>query len=611
MAYLYPWGNTQQLNLDWILAEVKALKDKISGPSDLTSDDIENSSEISGDNVTAALDALYQDLTTKANRNIFDNPYFGASVVNQRQLQNITGYGKYFIDGWRTAGYTTSYFELTPEGLKITNSNAGGPASIRQIVGVLPEGYYTVSVLVTEAPGNSGVDVRLFANNQAKETSDDMLGAGLHTYTFYSDGTIDEIAIRARPPVASVTILAVKLEKGKTQTLAHFENEQWILNEYPNPEVELLKCQMAIDRPTDIYSNQGSINRSLVRGVVKRNDPVMIDQFISIANTYYANRASMVYGNNTFLDAAQINNQIDCSAFVSLVLRGLPFEDTPLNPSYSGGAQDPVYWVANPKYPWSITPTDYEITSGSTSYKNLVRKGSQIAMMMLENGQNIPIDSKLANLDVGDIIFISQKTNAGDWVESDTFMNISHVAICCNKTRLSDSDPDFETYRYYHEIIDVTSGGDAPVKKRILETSQYINYITYICRPDLGALENFQIEVEGVALVDPLPDGVDRIDGIRVFKQNNIVQVYADIIRNDDSSSSTLNNFKRIATGLPPVAQTITINSKTIATGYMFPRLHPSVSVPLRVLVNANGYMSIVGGTPEEEYIGSFIYICK
>ena len=39
------------------------------------------------------------------------------------------------------------------------------------------------------------------------------------------------------------TIQAVKLELGSTQTLAHQENGTWVLNEYPNYQQELDRCQ--------------------------------------------------------------------------------------------------------------------------------------------------------------------------------------------------------------------------------------------------------------------------------------------------------------------------------------------------------------------------------
>lgn len=41
----------------------------------------------------------------------------------------------------------------------------------------------------------------------------------------------------------SISVVAVKLELGDTQTLAHQENGAWVLNEIPNFETELAKCQ--------------------------------------------------------------------------------------------------------------------------------------------------------------------------------------------------------------------------------------------------------------------------------------------------------------------------------------------------------------------------------
>jgi hypothetical protein len=41
----------------------------------------------------------------------------------------------------------------------------------------------------------------------------------------------------------SFTVKAVKLELGSEQTLAHLENGVWVLNEIPDYETQLLRCQ--------------------------------------------------------------------------------------------------------------------------------------------------------------------------------------------------------------------------------------------------------------------------------------------------------------------------------------------------------------------------------
>ena len=55
---IYPFSDTQQLNLDWILTELKALKELAPPAPALSSDDVSNESDVVGTTVTDALDNL-------------------------------------------------------------------------------------------------------------------------------------------------------------------------------------------------------------------------------------------------------------------------------------------------------------------------------------------------------------------------------------------------------------------------------------------------------------------------------------------------------------------------------------------------------------------------
>lgn len=76
--------------------------------------------------------------------------------------------------------------------------------------------------------------------------------AELTTVAAVSDSSIGTVVIFAPTPYNSqvtifakegVTLIAVKLELGDQQTLAHLENGKWVLNEIPNYAEELAKCQ--------------------------------------------------------------------------------------------------------------------------------------------------------------------------------------------------------------------------------------------------------------------------------------------------------------------------------------------------------------------------------
>ena len=55
---------------------------------------------------------------------------------------------------------------------------------------------------------------------------------------------------------SSLSIVAVKLELGDQQTLAHQENGVWILNEIPDYETEYYRCITSDADSTDTYANQ-------------------------------------------------------------------------------------------------------------------------------------------------------------------------------------------------------------------------------------------------------------------------------------------------------------------------------------------------------------------
>lgn len=59
-----------------------------------------------------------------------------------------------------------------------------------------------------------------------------------------------------RCSATSLSVQAVKLELGTEQTLAHQENDTWVLNEIPDYEEELIKCQTSTADSSDTYANK-------------------------------------------------------------------------------------------------------------------------------------------------------------------------------------------------------------------------------------------------------------------------------------------------------------------------------------------------------------------
>lgn len=171
------------------------------------------------------------------NPNLLDNWYFGRPV-NQRGQTEYTGNATYSIDRWWTQ-YETS-LSVVDGGIKI-----GGKWDVQQYFeNTLPNATYTLSLLYRDRTGSDSL--RLLAGNRtdgdiAQTESKDASGilsvtfstATANRFNFGFTGSTDNSAI----------IIAIKLELGSTQTLAHKEGDKWVLNEIPDFGEQLRRCQ--------------------------------------------------------------------------------------------------------------------------------------------------------------------------------------------------------------------------------------------------------------------------------------------------------------------------------------------------------------------------------
>lgn len=191
---------------------------------------------------TAALSAeMGSVLAKRPNPNLLHNGYF-ANPVNQRGQSLYTGTG-YTIDRWRNRNANMET-EQTESGLAIRNTSESSAAFfIQQFEGNLPEGEYTISILVTELSG----DPRFALYTPAGGIGERLMITGTGLFSIRQSIT-EELAFNQIRIVltggSSVTVAAVKLECGSEQTLAHQDSSgNWVLNEIPDYGEELAKCQ--------------------------------------------------------------------------------------------------------------------------------------------------------------------------------------------------------------------------------------------------------------------------------------------------------------------------------------------------------------------------------
>lgn len=198
-------------------------------------------------------------------KNLLRNWYFvgggtgkGVFPVNQRGGTIYTGNG-YHMDGW--INYNNPELILDADGVTISGSNlAAGANMMRQSI-ANPENYpgktLTLSVLMKNATAGIYVAIN---DGSAHASSDTVSGTNLLKVTWTVGSNVTALSANFYNHTAgaspSFQLIAAKLEIGTEQTLAHQENGTWVLNEVPDYEEELIKCQTSTADSTDTYANK-------------------------------------------------------------------------------------------------------------------------------------------------------------------------------------------------------------------------------------------------------------------------------------------------------------------------------------------------------------------
>lgn len=266
----------------------------ISGASTLA--ELRKKLEIRGDTIpVSATDPtpISEALTTSGggiNPNLLDNWYFGRPV-NQRGQMEYTGNATYSIDRWWTQYETT--LSIVDGGIKV-----GGKWDVQQYFETtLPNATYTLSLLYKDRTGSD--PLRLLAGNRtdgdiAQTESKDASGilsvtfstAALNRFNFGFAGSTDN----------SATIIAIKLEFGNTQTLAHKEGDKWVLNEIPDFGEQLRRCQWyhrEIERSNyGMFALGMSTSATEIDFIIPLNPPMRVAPSVSFEGSFATNGVS-------------------------------------------------------------------------------------------------------------------------------------------------------------------------------------------------------------------------------------------------------------------------------------------------------------------------------
>lgn len=168
-----------------------------------------------GDGI-AISDSVIATKVQPCNRNLLDNWYFG-NPVNQRDVSGTISSAGYFLDRWKLVSGSVT---ISADGITLNGT-------MQQVLETAPVGTVTVSALTQAGVG------------EVVPTYDSVS----KTVTVTADGK---------------KLVAVKLELGSQQTLAHQENGVWVLNELPDYGEELSKCMRYLQVLSAPYDTSGN-----------------------------------------------------------------------------------------------------------------------------------------------------------------------------------------------------------------------------------------------------------------------------------------------------------------------------------------------------------------
>ena len=207
--------------------------------------------------------------------NLLDNWYFvgggsqqggGQFPINQRGSATYSlSAGQYTIDRWYTRVYGTTVLSCETDNLTITSGGTGFQGIIQSIgngKASLAGKTVTLSALITHNDFDSNTYLSLTNGSSSAVAGTYLLmqsidGTGLITGTVtvptsLSNNYVNVVISINGTAGKKLSIVAVKLELGDTQTLAHQENGTWVLNEIPNFDEQFMRCATLPGVPTRI-----------------------------------------------------------------------------------------------------------------------------------------------------------------------------------------------------------------------------------------------------------------------------------------------------------------------------------------------------------------------
>lgn len=197
---------------------------------------------------------VFSALQQKSNPNLLDNWYFvgggsqqGGGQFPINRIGELTYKSQYAIDRWENTfgqiNINSSYITITAD----SSQESFMQQNVHEVDRLLIGRSITISALLADntlLSATGTVPSKPSSGNIMICSSwyNDIFGYGIRI--FQSNASNDFLIFQFDlPPGKSMSAVAVKLELGPVQTIAHKEGDKWVLNEIPNYAEQYLICQ--------------------------------------------------------------------------------------------------------------------------------------------------------------------------------------------------------------------------------------------------------------------------------------------------------------------------------------------------------------------------------
>ena len=273
----------------------------ISGAS--TPAELRKKLEIRGDTIpvsardsTLISEALTKIPTTSGgggvNPNLLDNWYFGRPVNQRGQNKyTYTPASSYTIDRWRADGNGT--ITLKDGYIDVFNNNSW--CSVMQYIDN-PK-CFAGKTLTASMLRRDENPLKLMLYVDGKSLGEVLKTDKLVSTTVTLPDNVSSLAILFGASTNKTSsLLAAKLELGDTQTLAHNENEKWVLNEIPDFGEQLRRCQWyhrEIERSNyGMFALGMSTSATEIDFIIPLNPPMRVAPSVSFEGSFATNGVS-------------------------------------------------------------------------------------------------------------------------------------------------------------------------------------------------------------------------------------------------------------------------------------------------------------------------------